>query len=172
MNTMNNLKEVRRQNLDLVLASLGGHGAQKKLSEKSGIYHSHISNLHLGYKEMGEEIARKIEAAMCLSSGWLDQPHSGIQDELCTYAKTATLEEFAMEQRLLALWAQLSCERQQIALEVLADMALAEHYRPQTQTQTQTQNQTQTKNQNQTKNQTQSQSQSQNRIQTQTQTQM
>ncbi len=76
MNTMENLKEVRRQNLNLVLTSLGGHGAQKKLSEKSGIYYTYISNLRQGHKEMGEEIARKIEAAMSLSSGWMDQAHS------------------------------------------------------------------------------------------------
>lgn len=129
MNAMSSLKEVRRQNLNLILASLGGHGAQKKLSEKSGIYHSHISNLRLGNKEMGEEIARKIEGAMSLSSGWMDRPHSGIQDEEGSCAKTATLEDLAMEQRLLALWAQLPAVRRWIALEVLEDMVAATQVR-------------------------------------------
>ena len=134
MNAMGSLKEIRRENLNLILVSLGGHGAQKKLSEKSGIYHTHISNLRMGNKEMGEEIARKIEAAMGLSAGWMDQLHSmspegRIQDPQGTYTKTATPEDAAMEQRLLALWAQLPSTRRLMVLETLEDMVLATQVR-------------------------------------------
>ena len=127
MNTMENLKEVRRQNLNLVLTSLGGHGAQKKLSEKSGIYYTYISNLRQGHKEMGEEIARKIEAAMSLSPGWMDQSHSSVQDEQGTDAKTP--EDVAMDQRLLALWEQLPNVRRWIVLEMMEDMIAAAQVR-------------------------------------------
>lgn len=126
---MSSLKEIRRQNLLLILASLGGHGGQKKLSEKTGIHHTYISSLRVGNREMGEETARKMESAMGLSAGWLDQPHSGIEDDQGTYAKTVTLEEVAMEQRLLALWAQLPAVRRWIALEVLEDMVVSTQVR-------------------------------------------
>ncbi|HAS84020.1 MAG TPA: hypothetical protein DCS43_15405 [Verrucomicrobia bacterium] len=126
---MDSLKEVRRQNLNLILSSLGGHGAQKKLSEKSGIYHTHISNLRVGHKEMGEEIARKIEGTMGLSSGWMDRPHSEVRDDQGTYAKTATPGALAMEQRLLTLWEQLPEVRRWIALEMLEDMVAATQIR-------------------------------------------
>lgn len=142
MNTMSSLKEVRRQNLNLILASLGGHGAQKRLSKKTGIYHTHISNLRLGNKEMGEEIARKIEVAMALSSGWMDQLHSAMQDDQGV-GNVATPEAIVMEEQLLALWEQLPVERQQVALEVLTDMVLAENCRQQNQHQTQIHAQTQ-----------------------------
>ena len=126
---MKSLREVRRDNLLLVLASLGGHGGQKKLSEKSGIYHTYISNLRLGNREMGEDIARKIEAAMGLSVGWMDRPHSGIEDDQGAYEKAATLEDVAMEQRLLALWEQLPESRRWIVIEVMEDMVLLAQYR-------------------------------------------
>ena len=121
----NSLRDVRRQNLLLVLAGLGGHGAQKKLSEKSGIYHTYLSNIRVGNREMGEEIARKIEAAMGLMPGWMDQPHSVMEAEEQDYV-AATPEEVALEQRLASLWEQLSMPRRRIALEVLADMVAAE----------------------------------------------
>ena len=122
-------KEVRRQNLQLILSSLGGHGAQKILSEKSGIHHTYISNIRLGNREMGEEIARKIEATMGLTVGWMDQIHSTIADESAAYVKQATPDEVVMEARLLALWEQLSASRQRLALELLADMVAAEQGR-------------------------------------------
>lgn len=128
MTVINNLKDIRRQNLNLLLTSLGGHGSQKRLAEQSGIYHTHISNLRMGNKEMGEEIARRIEGAMKLANGWMDRPHSGIHEDEESFTK-ATLEEAVMKERLLALWAQLSGDRQQVALNVLTDMALAEHCR-------------------------------------------
>lgn len=125
MTANTSLRELRRTNLSLILASLGGHGGQKKLSEKTGIHNSYISNLRVGNREMGEEIARKIETAMGLAVGWMDQPHSGIEDDQVTFANTATFEEVALEQRLLALWDQLPVQRQQIALEVLEDMVVS-----------------------------------------------
>lgn len=126
MSILNSLREVRRQNLLLVLAGLGGHGAQKKLSEKSGIYHTYLSNIRVGNREMGEEIARKIETAMGLTPGWMDQPHATIEDEEQEGYVVATPEAVALEQRLASLWDQLSMPRRRIALEVLADMVAAE----------------------------------------------
>lgn len=124
---MNTLREVRRQNLHLVLAGFGGRGAQKKLAEKSGIYHTYLSNIRVGNREMGEEIARKIEAAMGLAPGWMDQPHAVFEKEKGDYAAVAaTPEEVALEQRLTSLWEQLSMPRRRVALEVLADMVAAE----------------------------------------------
>lgn len=130
MNPMNGLREVRRQNLLLVLAGLGGHGAQKKLAEKSVIHHTYLSNIRVGNREMGEEIARKIEAAMGLASGWMDQPHSAIGEEDQGSYVVATPEEVALEQRMASLWEQLSLPRRRIALEVLADMVAAEQQSP------------------------------------------
>ena len=78
---------------------------------------------------MGEEIARKIEAAMSLSSGWMDQAHSSVQDEQATYARTATPEDVAMDQRLLALWEQLPDVRRWIVLEMMEDMIAAAQVR-------------------------------------------
>ena len=126
MSVLNSLREVRRQNLLLVLAGLGGHGAQKKLAEKSGIYHTYLSNIRVGNREMGEEIARKIEAAMGLAPGWMDQPHFSVEDEGPESYVVATPEAVALEQRLTSLWEQLSMPRRRIALEVLADMVAAQ----------------------------------------------
>ncbi|MGB2788906.1 MAG: hypothetical protein WBC13_06260 [Dokdonella sp.] len=63
------------------------------------------------------------------SVGWMDRPHSGIEDDQGTHGKTATLEDVAMEQRLLELWEQLTASRRCIALEVLEDMVVSAQYR-------------------------------------------
>ncbi|MDQ5910895.1 MAG: hypothetical protein QG599_2992 [Pseudomonadota bacterium] len=129
MDAMQSLKEVRRQNLNLIVSSLGGHGAQKVLAVKSGIDQTYLSNIRTGNREMGEGIARKIEAALRYEMGWMDRAHSTVQNEQGTDAKTATPEDTALEQRLLALWAQLPAARRLIALEVLEDMIVAAQVR-------------------------------------------
>lgn len=129
MNAMSRLREIRRQNLLLILDSLGGHGAQKKLSDKLGVYSSYISNIRMGQKEIGEEIARKIETAMSLSPGWMDQPHSTMNEEAPIHDPTP--EETVLDARLMTLWKQLPAERQRLALDLLDDLVLAERYRQQ-----------------------------------------
>lgn len=129
---MSSPKDRRRQNLNLILASLGGHGGQKRLSEKSGVHHSYLSNIRQGNREMGEEVARKIETALGLMPGWMDQPRSEArEDDDARYEDAAADREgLALEERLLALWRQLSLERRRMALEMLADMVVAEQRRP------------------------------------------
>lgn len=132
MNTMNRLREIRRHNLQLVLSSLGGHGAQKKLSDKLGIYSSHISNIQRGRDEIGESMARRIETVMGLSSGWMDQPHAAMNEDAPNAdPPDPTPEAAVLDARLMTLWKQLSVERQRLALDLLDDLVLAERYRQQ-----------------------------------------
>ncbi len=163
MSDMSKLRELRRQNLELLLASMGGYGAQKQLADRSGIHLTYINGLRLGNREMGEQIARKIEAGLGLDIGWMDARH-GHQEEAEAEAETVEtrpLGDLLMENQLLRLWQTVPVERQPLVLELLGDIAEAERSRSRAQSlrnqKKQSQAQGQTQNQSHGKNQTQNQ---------------
>lgn len=87
----------------------------------------YLSSVRVGkHPELGENLARKIEAAMCLSVGWMDHPHSAFEEDEGTDAKTGTLQQVALERRLLELWGRLSPQRQQVFLDLMEDAVMLE----------------------------------------------
>ncbi|RKW37834.1 MAG: hypothetical protein D8B60_12015 [Moraxella sp.] len=66
-------KEIRRTNLRLLAEQYGG---QRELADKADIMPSQLSHI-IGInpiRNLGEQLARKIERNLGLSSGFLDQP--------------------------------------------------------------------------------------------------
>ncbi len=73
MNCIAEIKEIRRKNMQVLIERLGGHGAQRKLAELTGISYKFINNLLRGDRDISETTARKIEQSMQLISGWMDR---------------------------------------------------------------------------------------------------
>lgn len=73
MNGMTVVKENRRKNMQALIERLGGHGAQRKLAELTGISYKFINNLLRGDREISETTARKIEQSLQLAAGWMDR---------------------------------------------------------------------------------------------------
>jgi len=66
------IKEIRRNNLELAIKKIG---SAAKLYAASGVSPSAISQMRSGTKNIGEKIARKIETALTLPVAWMDQAH-------------------------------------------------------------------------------------------------
>lgn len=58
--------------MQVLIERLGGHGAQRKLAELTGISYKFINNLLRGDRDISETTARKIEQSMQLVSGRMD----------------------------------------------------------------------------------------------------
>lgn len=82
---MEKLHTIRKQNLqDLVLRKFAGN--KSALARAADVHHNHINLLlssnDVHRRNMGEELARRIEQTLGLPPLWLDQDHSG--DEVVT----------------------------------------------------------------------------------------
>jgi hypothetical protein len=69
---MATMREIRRANLCLLLESWP---TQKAFAEASGLAAGHVSQMVNGTREVGENVARRIESSRGLQSGWMDTPH-------------------------------------------------------------------------------------------------
>jgi plasmid maintenance system antidote protein VapI len=84
---MNTLFEIRRNNLNqLVLDKFNGN--KSALARAADVHHNHI-NLLLSANEvhrrnMGEDLARRVEKALGLPQYWLDKDHSNDDDSVST----------------------------------------------------------------------------------------
>jgi transcriptional regulator with XRE-family HTH domain len=65
------IKEVRRENLEALIAS---HGSIRALADAAGANAAHISQIRNGIRSMGDSFARALERELGLEHGWLDSP--------------------------------------------------------------------------------------------------
>ena len=83
---MRTIDEIRRENLELAIHRLGGKAVA--LANAAGIASAYISQIRTRApdsksgkpKALGDEAARKIEAALGEPTGWMDSPHTGKAD--------------------------------------------------------------------------------------------
>lgn len=68
--------EIRRINLGSILA---GRGKAAAIAAKTGSAASYLSSVKKGDRRLGDELARRIEAAEQLEKGWLDRMHGELQ---------------------------------------------------------------------------------------------
>ncbi|WP_374419384.1 hypothetical protein [Chromobacterium sp.] len=68
--------EIRRINLGSILA---GRGKAALIAAKTGSAASYLSSVKKGDRRLGDELARRIEAAEQLEKGWLDRMHGELQ---------------------------------------------------------------------------------------------
>lgn len=104
------IRETRLRNLELLVQEFG---SQVALAQKADTDPSYISQLIGGWRgrAMGDDLARKIEAATGKTRGWMDTQHpelwSGIMAKaaglplIATENKSATLQWLEAEQREL-----------------------------------------------------------------------
>lgn len=84
MNTMKTIREIRRDNLIRLAQS---YKSKRKFASDMGLAPAHMNQLLSGARDMGEEVARRIEDALGLTPGSIStepgtNPLSLIKDEL------------------------------------------------------------------------------------------
>lgn len=67
--------ELRRQNLISLMESKRGEAA--RIARLASVEPNYLSRIKAGKKNLGEELARRIERVLELENGWMDQSHSG-----------------------------------------------------------------------------------------------
>ena len=113
MSALNEIKQIRLENLKALIEQMGGHGAQRKLSDVTGISSQYINNLLRGDRVIGEKTARKIEQALKLPDGWMDRS-SDVQ-------KPANYVELDEEVLRLAFVIQSLSSKDRAVLQALVD---------------------------------------------------
>jgi SOS-response transcriptional repressor LexA len=72
------IKEVRHRNLLALASRYGGSpGWQTRLAEACELAPGHVSQMANKTRNVGDKVARKIEAGTGLPEGWMDLPHDG-----------------------------------------------------------------------------------------------
>ncbi|MFZ1643128.1 MAG: helix-turn-helix transcriptional regulator [Candidatus Contendobacter sp.] len=74
MNYLLVYQQRRRENLKRLLAD---YPTQRHFADAAGLSVAQVSHLVTGVREMGEEIARRIEQATGLEMGWMDRAVDG-----------------------------------------------------------------------------------------------
>ncbi|MCB1919605.1 MAG: helix-turn-helix transcriptional regulator [Candidatus Competibacteraceae bacterium] len=112
------LQQRRREHLKRLLAD---YRTQREFGEATGLAVNQISHILNGVREMGEEIARRIESALGKPLGWMDaDPDRKLAPE------TALGNLSADQTQLLHDYRQLSPQRQAALRETLAGYVLLE----------------------------------------------
>ena len=65
---MKTIREIRRENL---IRLVGSYKSQRQFANSVGLVPSHLSQLLSGTREMGEEVARRIEEALGMPVGFI-----------------------------------------------------------------------------------------------------
>ena len=65
---MKSIREIRRESLVRLVA---GYKSQRQFAHSTGLVPAHLSQLLGGVREMGENVARRIEEALGLASGFM-----------------------------------------------------------------------------------------------------
>src|SRR5690348_12194823 len=90
------VKDTRRANLKALLDALDPRlfRTLKERAPELGVDHSLASQILNGHREMGDGLARRIEAKLGLATGWMDLPHdpAALADERAHYGTGNTLE--------------------------------------------------------------------------------
>lgn len=69
---MTNLQNVRKANLEILIEK---YGNKRSLERETGTSAGYLSHVTGGRRELGEILCRRIEAALNLKEGWMDQRH-------------------------------------------------------------------------------------------------
>lgn len=64
------MREIRRDNLQRLLT---GYRFQRQFAEATGLAAAHVSQMVNGTRDMGEDVARRIEKALGLPANWMDR---------------------------------------------------------------------------------------------------
>ena len=72
MHAMKQVKDFRRENLQRLLT---GYRSQRQFADSADLAAAYVSQMVNGTREMGEDVARRIERALGLSMGWMDTDH-------------------------------------------------------------------------------------------------
>lgn len=120
---MKTIHEIRRDNLIRLVSS---YKSQRQFAHSTGLVPSHLSQLVTGVRDMGEDVARRIEQALGLSVGSMsidpDTPPAqpAIEPEL-QYLPSDEL-------KLLTDYRQVSLKHREIVREIAAAYVLVEHH--------------------------------------------
>ncbi|MBT3032975.1 MAG: hypothetical protein AB2669_16735 [Candidatus Thiodiazotropha endolucinida] len=69
---MVNIRTIRKSNL---LAQIDRFGSQREFAERVGLAPAHVSQLVTDRRNMGDEVARRIERNLDLADGYMDLQH-------------------------------------------------------------------------------------------------
>jgi plasmid maintenance system antidote protein VapI len=69
---MINIRTIRKSNL---LAQIDRFGSQRAFAEQAGLAPAHVSQMVTDRRNMGDEVARRIEKNLDLSDGYMDLQH-------------------------------------------------------------------------------------------------
>jgi plasmid maintenance system antidote protein VapI len=69
---MINIRTIRKSNL---LAQIDRFGSQRAFAEQAGLAPAHVSQMVTDRRNMGDEVARRIEKNLDLSEGYMDVQH-------------------------------------------------------------------------------------------------
>ncbi len=66
------VRQARKTNLS---ALMGRYRSDRAFAEAVGIAPAHVSQMKHGRRQLGDEVARRIESALHFPRGWMDHPH-------------------------------------------------------------------------------------------------
>jgi DNA-binding transcriptional regulator YdaS (Cro superfamily) len=69
---MVNIRTIRKENL---LAQIARFGTQRAFAEQAGLAPAHVSQMVTDRRQMGDEVARRIEKNLNLTEGYMDLQH-------------------------------------------------------------------------------------------------
>ena len=83
---MKSIDEIRRQNMRKLVTEQC-NGVLKEFAAAAGVQPGQASHLNTGFRNIGDNIARRIENAFALEKGWMDRDHDEVASELRTESK-------------------------------------------------------------------------------------
>ena len=125
--------QIRQRNLQSLLAQ---YDSQTELAEKIGTLQGRVSDFLSGRRNIGAQMARRIEQAHQLPHGWMDMDHAGAGT---ADAADAVASLRADQIQLLQHYNQLSPKYQELLRETAAGFATLEQVQQQQQQQQQQQ---------------------------------
>ncbi len=107
------IKAIRRRNM---LALVKEFGTMEKLAELVGTSPSVLSQIKIGARNMGHDLARRFESKLRKPVGWMDAQHKDevVEEPLALYSISAP-----MQSRILKVFDWLTPAQQEVALNDL-----------------------------------------------------
>jgi len=129
MKSVKNVKETRR---DHVRRLVDGYPSQRQFAEALGLSAAHVSQMLTGVREVGSQVARRIEAALGLAEGFLD---TALGAAAAPLDQRGLLNQIlpADQIKLLNDYMQLSPKRQEMLRDTAAGFAKLEQVQQQQQ---------------------------------------
>lgn len=105
-------KAIRRARLKMLIDRYAVEKkGQRHLAEDTGSNVSHLSQLMTGNRQMGDEVARRIEERLNLGRGWMDKPIDGTPEPEPTFRLSVA------EKTLLMLFRDCDQSGQEFVME-------------------------------------------------------